>query len=80
MLERTWKGVAAAALLIPVVAGAHVNDRSLVVSGDYDGESRSITVSMADLDLRRDPALQTAQTRIRHAAEGSVAKIGGSQR
>ncbi|MES2269676.1 MAG: UrcA family protein [Pseudomonadota bacterium] len=70
MLERTWKAVAAAALVIPAgIATANVTDRGVVVSGTYGDTMQTVTISMADLDLRQDPNVGRAQMRIRHAAE-----------
>lgn len=70
MLKSFWTGAACAALIMPAgLALAHVTDPGVIVSGTYGSETQTIRVSVADLDLRRDPAVDVADQRIRNAAE-----------
>ena len=81
MLNTLWKSAAIAALIVPAgIAAAHVTDTGVIVSGTYGNETQTIRISVADLDLRHDPAVSVADQRIRNAAErvcdkGSARKL-----
>lgn len=67
MLKKTLTGAAIAALLLPVAATARAGGDEMMVTGEYRGEMRSMTVTLADLNLRHDRAVDRAESRIRYA-------------
>lgn len=62
-----------AACLVPLGASAAIaqdyNSRTMMVTGEHRGYSRSMQVAIGDLDLRQDRAVSRAQSRIRHASK-----------
>jgi UrcA family protein len=75
-MQRNCLIAGAALLLLPVATMAHgahvappVNENELIVTGDFGQEVRTMRVSVADLDLRTDHAVQRAGYRIRYAAK-----------
>lgn len=69
MLKNSLKGVALAALLLPIAATARTSNGDVLVTGAYRGEIRSMTVALRDLDLRQDHAINRAESRIRYAVK-----------
>ena len=67
MLKNPLMGAALATLLLPMAATARSGDNDMLVTGEYRGEMRSITVALADLNLRHDRAVDRAASRIRYA-------------
>jgi UrcA family protein len=69
MFKTSLTGVALAALLLPIAAIARTNNSDVLVTAEYRGEVRSMTVALADLDLRQDRAVNRAESRIRYAVK-----------
>lgn len=69
MLKKPLTGVALAALLLPIAATARTSTGDVLVTGEYRGEVRSMSVAVSDLDLRHDRAVHRAESRIRYAVK-----------
>lgn len=69
MLKNSLTGAALAALLLPIAATARTSNGDVLVTGEYRGEVRSMTVALTDLDLRQDRAVNRAESRIRYAVK-----------
>lgn len=67
MLKTPLTGAALVALLLPMAATARSVGNDMLVTGEYRGETRSMTVTLADLNLRHDRAVDRAESRIRYA-------------
>jgi UrcA family protein len=78
MTRKALIAASAAALLFPIAAVANDSVSDVVVTGDPSVETRSVVVSVADLDLRSDRAVRTADSRVRRAANKLCAGMSGS--
>ncbi|WP_051520040.1 UrcA family protein [Sphingobium sp. Ant17] len=67
MLKKPLMGAALVALLLPMAAPARSGGNVMLVTGEYRGVTRSVTVALADLNLRHDRAVDRAASRIRYA-------------
>lgn len=79
MTGKTWAALAAAmTLALPAAAFAGSNDTDVIVDGALGTETRSITVSLGDLDLASRHGEQMADSRVTKAAKKVCGWMNGT--
>jgi UrcA family protein len=79
MTKKNWVAMAAAmALALPGVASAGSNDMDVIVDGRAGTETRSLAVSVADLNLTSTNGMRRADSRVTRAAKQVCGYVNGS--
>ncbi|NML10498.1 UrcA family protein [Sphingobium sp. AR-3-1] len=79
MTKKTWVAMAAAiAVALPGVASAGSNDMDVIVDGRAGTETRSLAVSVADLNLTSTNGMRRADSRVTRAAKQVCGFVNGS--
>lgn len=79
MTRKTWVALAATmALALPGVASAGSNDMDVVVDGHAGTETRSIAVTVADLNLASSGGMRRADSRLVRASKQVCGWVNGS--
>ncbi|WP_088182393.1 UrcA family protein [Sphingobium sp. Z007] len=79
MTKKMWVAMAAAmALALPGVASAGSNDMDVIVDGRAGTETRSLAVSVADLNLASTNGMRRADSRVTRAAKQVCGFVNGS--
>lgn len=79
MTKTMWVAVAATmALALPGVANAGSNDMDVIVDGRSGTETRTIAVSVADLNLASNHGMRRADSRVIRAAKQVCGLVNGS--
>jgi len=79
MTKKTWVAMSAAmALALPGVASAGSNDMDVIVDGRAGTETRSLAVSVADLNLASTNGMRRADSRVTRAAKQVCGFVNGS--
>ncbi len=79
MTKKTLVAMAAAmALALPGVASAGSNDMDVIVDGRAGTETRSLAVSVADLNLTSTNGMRRADSRVTRAAKQVCGFVNGS--
>jgi UrcA family protein len=79
MTGKKWAALAAAmTLALPAAAFAGSNDTDVIVDGALGTETRSITVSLGDLDLASRHGAQMADSRVTKAAKKVCGWMNGT--
>ncbi|CAM8673144.1 MULTISPECIES: UrcA family protein [Sphingobium] len=79
MTKKTWVAMAAVmALALPGVASAGSNDMDVIVDGRAGTETRTLAVSVADLNLASANGMRRADSRVTRAAKQVCGYVNGS--
>jgi UrcA family protein len=79
MTRKMWVAMAATmALALPGVASAGSNDMDVIVDGRAGTETRSVAVSVADLNLASTHGMRRADSRIVRASKQVCGFVNGS--
>jgi len=79
MTKKTWVAIAAViAVALPGVASAGSNDMDVIVDGRAGTETRSLAVSVADLNLASTNGMRRADSRVTRAAKQVCGFVNGS--
>nr|MBA4771032.1 UrcA family protein [Sphingobium sp.] len=79
MTKKTLAVLAASmALALPGLASAGSNDMEVIVDGNTGAQTRSIAVSVADLNLASDSGLRPADYRLVRASKQVCGYVSGS--
>ncbi|MES2175622.1 MAG: UrcA family protein [Pseudomonadota bacterium] len=79
MTKKNWVAMAAAmAMALPGVASAGSNDMDVIVDGRAGTETRSLAVSVADLNLTSTNGMRRADSRVTRAAKQVCGYVNGS--
>lgn len=79
MTKKSWMAMAAAMILaLPGVASAGSNDMDVIVDGRAGTETRSLAVSVADLNLASTNGMRRADSRVTRAAKQVCGFVNGS--
>ncbi len=79
MTKKAWVAIAAAmAVALPGVASAGSNDMDVIVDGHAGTETRSLAVSVADLNLASTSGMRRADSRVTRAAKQVCGYVNGS--
>ncbi len=79
MTKKSWMAMAAAmTLALPGVASAGSNDMDVIVDGRAGTETRTLAVSVADLNLASTNGMRRADSRVTRAAKQVCGFVNGS--
>lgn len=79
MTNKTLVALAATmAFALPGVASAGSNDMDVIVDGNTGAQTRSVAVSVADLNLASNSGMRRADSRLVRASKQVCGYVGGS--
>lgn len=77
-MKRMAAMAAAFALALPGLASAGTNDMDVIVDGHTGAETRSVAVSLGDLNLASDSGMRRADSRLVRASRQVCGYVNGS--